>query len=53
MGNITSVAGFDARYRVLASRWEHHQNLRRSGATVAELARSRQALDDARLAIRG
>jgi hypothetical protein len=53
MGNTTTVADFDASYEELARRWEHHQNLRRSGACVAELARSRRELDDARDRLRG
>jgi hypothetical protein len=52
MNTTTSIAGFDARFEELVSRWDHHQNLRRSGASVAELARSRQALDAARNRIR-
>ncbi|MEQ8840849.1 MAG: hypothetical protein RIB98_07700 [Acidimicrobiales bacterium] len=48
----TDIAGFDARFAELARRWDHHQNLRRSGASVPELARSRQALDAARAGFR-
>ena len=48
MVNRTALADFDARYEDLARRWEHHQELRRSGAGVAELARSRVELDLAR-----
>jgi hypothetical protein len=54
MGNTTTaVAGFDARFAELASRWEHHQNLRSSGASIAELANSRRSLDAARSVLRG
>jgi len=52
MRNHTDIAGFDARFQELARRWEAHQTLRRSGASIAALARSRQALDDARDLIR-
>ena len=52
MSTITDVTDFEARYQELARRWDHHQNLRRSGADVAELARSRCALDEARDRIR-
>jgi hypothetical protein len=53
MVNSTALADFDARYEDLARHWEHHQELRRSGACVAELARSRQELDLARDRLRG
>ncbi|MEZ5243637.1 MAG: hypothetical protein R2707_00955 [Acidimicrobiales bacterium] len=53
MVNSTAIASFDARYEDLARRWEHHQDLRRSGACVAELARSREELDAARDRLRG
>ncbi len=52
MINTTEIAGFDARFDELVVRWDHHQNLRRQGASVAELARSREALDAARDSIR-
>jgi hypothetical protein len=48
MVNNTAIVDFDALYDELARRWEHHQDLRRSGASVAELALSRHELDDAR-----
>ncbi len=35
-------------FRRLLKRWNSHQNLRRHGAPVAELARSRMDLDRAR-----
>jgi len=53
MVNNTAVADFDASYEELARRWELHQSLRRSGASVAELARSRRELDLARDRLRG
>jgi hypothetical protein len=33
----------------LLAAWNHHQDLRRAGATVAELAASRQTLDHCRM----
>jgi hypothetical protein len=53
MVNIADITGFDARFEELARRWEHHQNLRRSGAGIADLACSRRALDEARNGLRG
>ncbi len=44
--------GFAPRFDELTRRWNAHQDLRRNGASVAELARSRQALDTARDQIR-
>ena len=52
MPNTTAVTGFDADYQELARRWEHHQHLRRTGASVADLGRSRSALDEARARLR-
>ncbi len=52
MTTSTETAGFDARFAELVCQWDHHQNLRRSGAPVADLARSRAALDAARDRIR-
>lgn len=40
------------RFRHLLQRWNAHQTLRSSGASVATLARSRQDLDGARHALR-
>lgn len=40
----------DNRFRDLLDHWNHHQALRRSGATIADLAGSRAELDSARLA---
>lgn len=50
--STTEIAGFDARFEELTRRWEHHQNLRRSGASIADLACSRRALDEARRGLR-
>lgn len=48
MTNTAIISTFDADYEELARRWDHHQNLRRAGADVAELGLSRVALDEAR-----
>ena len=53
MVNHTPLDEFSVAYDDLARRWEHHQELRRSGACVAELARSRPELDIARDRLRG
>ncbi len=38
----------ETRFRTLLARWNHHQDLRSSGAAVKELAESRFALDAVR-----
>lgn len=43
---------FDALYHQLAHAWEVHQSLRRSQASIAELAESAIRLQQARLAMR-
>jgi len=48
MTNTATISTFDADYDELARRWEAHQNLRRTGASIDELGRSRTALDEAR-----
>lgn len=46
------TAQFDEHhFRVLLERWNHHHSLRQHGASVAELAVSREHLDSARLRI--
>lgn len=39
-------------FRSLLRRWNRHQDLRRDGADIATLARSREVLDAAREALR-
>lgn len=43
---------FDTLYQQLAHTWEAHQTLRRSQASIAELAESAIQLQQARLAMR-
>lgn len=42
----------ETRFRTLLERWNHHQDLRRSGASVSVLASSRIELDAIRASLR-
>jgi hypothetical protein len=42
---------FDSLYHQLARAWEAHQSLKRTDATIPDLARSSHRLDQARLAV--
>jgi hypothetical protein len=52
-GNDTTDSRLDeGRFRTLLRRWNRHQDLRRDGADIATLSRSREVLDAAREALR-
>ncbi|MEZ5167070.1 MAG: hypothetical protein R2695_11495 [Acidimicrobiales bacterium] len=48
---IPHLSDFDTAFARLTERWNRHQELRRSGVGIHELAESRRALDDARSAL--
>ena len=52
MTTAVSPDSFDARFTELTTRWVSHQDLRRTAPSIADLAQSRIALDDARSRIR-
>jgi hypothetical protein len=52
-GHVATASRLDeGRFRTLLRRWNRHQDLRRDGADVATLSRSREVLDAAREALR-